>query len=124
MTIDMEMVKLIIVVAGALFTVTNSLLAYFLKAKTDNIKANTTKEQRDAMLFWGKLAVNMAESLYKEKGSGVLKKEEVIKFLNDKGIKLSEREMDALIKGIVDEFNKNDWSIGLFDTAKVVKVGE
>ena len=60
-------------------------------------------------MFWTKLAVQIAEEIYKEKGQGMLKKETVIDFLNKNGIKMSIEQIYFLIDTIVTEFNKNGW---------------
>lgn len=116
MEINIELIKIIISVIGIILSY---FVVPFLKAKTENIKASTTEKQRADAIFWGKLAVNMAETIYREKGQGLLKKADVIKALNNKGIQLSEADMELLIKGIVDEFNKHDWKIDLLAETKV-----
>ena len=104
----MELVKVFVALLGAV--VTYYVIPY--------IKAKTTKEQREDAVFWTKLAVQIAEEIYKEKGQGMLKKETVIDFLNKNGIKMSIEQMDFLIDAIVTEFNKNGWN------NVILKVGE
>lgn len=73
------------------------------------IKENTTKEQRQNALFWTRYVTKIAENLYKQKGSGKDKKEYVISWLNNNGIKLSEEQLNVLIDMVVEEYNKNGW---------------
>ena len=54
----MELVKVFVALLGAV--VTYYVIPY--------IKAKTTKEQREDAVFWTKLAVQIAEEIYKEKG--------------------------------------------------------
>lgn len=69
------------------------------------IKERTTKDQMENLMFWVKIAVGAAEQIYKDKGQGALKKEYVIKFLHDKGIKITEEQIDLLIEAAVFELN-------------------
>lgn len=69
-------------------------------------KSKTTKEQRESIAFWVRVAVNAAEQIYDEKGQGKVKKEYVIKFLSDKGITLTLEQLDVLIEAAVYELNK------------------
>lgn len=73
------------------------------------IDANTTEKQRKDAIFWTSLAVKAAEEIYKERGQGKLKKEEVTKWLNKTGIKIRADQLDRLIDTIVEEFNKHGW---------------
>lgn len=75
------------------------------------LKSNTTKEQRENALFWVKQVTRIAEELYKVKGAGQLKKEYVLEWLNNNGIKLSDEQLSILIDMVVEEYNKNGWNI-------------
>ena len=88
-------VKIVIPVIGAVILYVA--IPYF--------KSKTTKEQRDEIYFWVKLAVKTAEQIHKEKGQGVEKKDYVIQFLKDKGFNISEEELNALIEASVYEMN-------------------
>lgn len=70
---------------------------------------NTNAEQRAEIEFWTKLAVKWAEDLYKQRGQGMLKKAEVLKFLKEIGFTINEDQLGILVDMIVDEFNKNGW---------------
>ncbi|WP_268807607.1 phage holin, LLH family [Tepidimicrobium xylanilyticum] len=69
------------------------------------IRQKTTKEQRENIYFWAKVAVVVAEQIYKEKGQGKLKKEYVVDFLVNKGINITIRELDILIESAVKGLN-------------------
>lgn len=73
------------------------------------IEANTSEKERENARFWTRLVVQLAEDIYREHGQGKFKKEYVIKWLGKNGIKISESQMDALIRDVVTEFNKNGW---------------
>lgn len=96
MTLNVDLIiKVIIPIIGAILTY---LIIPFIKAKT-------TKEQRDELYFWVRVAVSAAEQIYKEKGKGVEKKEYVIRFLSSMGINLTIQELDVLIEAAVKELN-------------------
>mgnify|MGYP001442251267 CR=1 FL=1 len=89
------MVKVIIPILGAIITY---LIVPFIRQKT-------TKEQRENIYFWVRVAVQAAEMIYKEKGQGKLKKEYVITFLQSKGMNITIQELDVLIEAAVKELN-------------------
>ncbi len=94
MNIDI-IVKVLIPILGTIITY---ILVPFLKQKI-------TKEQREEIYFWVKIAVGAAEQIYKEKGQGKLKKEYVVDFLVSKGINITIQELDILIEAAVKELN-------------------
>ena len=94
MNIDI-IVKVLIPILGTIITY---ILIPFLKQKI-------TKEQREEIYFWVKIAVGAAEQIYKEKGQGKLKKEYVVDFLVSKGINITIQELDVLIEAAVKELN-------------------
>lgn len=73
------------------------------------IDANTTVKQREDAVFWTKLAVRMAEEIWKERGQGKFKKEYVVEWLGKNGVKISASQMDTLIEMVVTEYNRNGW---------------
>ena len=86
------------------FIVTTYLIPY--------LKANTTEKQREDIIFWVKIAVKAAEQIYHYKaGAGADKKAHVLQFLNEKGITISEDELDALIEAAVLEINREKESL-------------
>jgi len=94
MNIDI-VAKIIIPILGAIITY---VLVPFFKSKT-------TKEQRDNIYFWVKIAVQAAEMIYAEKGQGKLKKQYVLEFLTSKGINITSAELDMLVESAVKELN-------------------
>ncbi len=88
-------IKIIIPILGAIIT-------YLI---VPLVKQKTTKEQRENIYFWVKVAVAAAEQIYKEKGQGKLKKEYVVDFLVSKGINITIQELDVLIEAAVKELN-------------------
>lgn len=97
--ITMELLKLFIAILGTL--ITYKLIPY--------IKAKTSAEQRTEAEYWIKVAIQVAEQIYNDKGQGILKKEYVLKRLNENGIKITAQQADMLIELIVAEFNKKGW---------------
>lgn len=96
----MELLKLLIMVLGAV--VTYKLIPW--------IKAKTTAEQRKEAEYWIKVAVQIAEQIYKVKGQGMLKKDYVLEWLNKNCIKITAGQADILIDLVVKEFNKKGWA--------------
>lgn len=71
------------------------------------LKANTTQKQRDSIYFWVQLAVQAAEQIFSHmEGAGADKKEFVLEFLKEKGIKVSKEELNILIEAAVLELNR------------------
>ena len=69
------------------------------------IKSKTTKEQREDIAVWVKIAVAAAEQIYKGAGRGEEKKAYVIEWLNTHGITVDADKLDALIEAAVYELN-------------------
>ena len=67
------------------------------------IKSKVTAEELADIIKWVKIAVQAAEMIYKESGMGKAKKDYVLTFLADKGIKYDERQIDSLIESAVLE---------------------
>ena len=94
MNIDI-IVKVLIPILGAILT-------YLI---VPLILQKTTKQQRENIYFWVRVAVQAAEMIYKEKGKGKDKKQYVIDFLTSKGINITIQELDVLIEAAVKELN-------------------
>lgn len=107
-----EIVKL------ALFVV-NIAIAYFLipllRRKAEELKNKMDTDQRKNLIFWTTLAVKMAESIYTERGKGLVKKEYVIEFLNKNGIKFTEEQLNFLVESVVDLYNQKGWGKDIVD---------
>lgn len=81
-----------------------------------NIKAKTTIEQQKTIQFWVDVAVYASEQMYNGKGLGAKKKEEVLKFINDKGFNVTEAELNMLIESSVKKLRNEE------DKRKVLEV--
>lgn len=88
-----------------------AIFVYVAPAVNDWFLANASPKQREDLTYWTKIAVIFYENHFKGKGSGLgpLKKENVIKWLNEKKIKFTEKQLGALIDLIVFEFNTRGW---------------
>ena len=69
------------------------------------IKSKTTVEQQQEISAWVKIAVSAAEQIYKGIGRGEEKKEYVLNWLAEKGIKIDANELDAMIESAVYELS-------------------
>ena len=67
------------------------------------IKTKVSAEELTEIIKWVKIAVQAAEMIYKESGMGEEKKTYVKTFLEDKGIKYDERQIDSVIESAVLE---------------------
>ena len=70
------------------------------------IKSKTTKEQRQELAGWIKIAVSAAEQIYHGAGRGKEKKQFVINWLAERNIKLDSETIDAMIESAVYDLNK------------------
>lgn len=92
--------KLVISVSFALIT------AYLIPLIKNKIASEKYKDLVDIV----KVGVNAAEQVFKESGMGRVKKEDVIIFvngwMNENGVKISEKQLSQLIEAAVFEMNK------------------
>jgi len=95
---DEGMVKIILAVIGLLSAVTTGFLIPYLKSITD-------ESQQSKIFYWVDLAVRAAEQIFNEPDMGVTKKQYVIDFLNEKGIKITMEDLNVLIEAVVQEMN-------------------
>lgn len=95
-------------IIGVAITIISIVLTYFI---VPYLKANTSEKQREDALYWIKLAVGIAEKIYKDKGVGSFKKEWVLDYLVEKNIKLTEEELDRIIDDVVSVFNEKGWNV-------------
>lgn len=70
------------------------------------IKAKISKEKLTQVEMWVNVAVAAAEQIFNAPHQGVSKKVYVVEFLQSKGIKISEQELDVLIESAVYEINR------------------
>lgn len=69
------------------------------------IKSKTTAAQREEINAWVKIAVTAAEQIFTETGMGKEKKAYVLKFLEEKNLKIDEESVDLMIESAVKEIN-------------------
>lgn len=70
------------------------------------IKSRTTAEQQEIINTWVEIAVTAAEQIFVGSGRGGEKKKYVIEFLSNKGFKIDEASVDAMIESAVEALNK------------------
>lgn len=103
------------IVLSILSVLVGYFLLPYLKRKGEQLKNNIDADQRKNLVFWTTLAVKIAESIYVEKGQGLVKKEYVIEFLNKNGIKFTEEQLDFLVESVVDLYNEKGWGKDIVD---------
>ena len=69
------------------------------------VKSKTTAAQREEINSWVKIAVTAAEQIYSGVGKGKEKKAYVIKFLEEKNLKIDEESVDLMIESAVKNMN-------------------
>lgn len=87
------------VVLSIISVLITGVLIPLLKQKYGNEKMNSLLEAVD-------IAVKAAEQIYKESGQGQLKKQYVLMRLNERGFKITEKELDDMRRASVFELNK------------------
>ena len=92
MTFDLTQVAVALI--GLVSLILSTIVAPYIRAKT-------TREQRENILFWAKLAVQAAEKIYAEAGMGAKKKEFVEHYLAEHGILLDGAQLDVVIESAV-----------------------
>lgn len=70
------------------------------------LRQRNLQNKAENILSAVEIAVKAAEQIYKEAGQGELKKEYVLRRLQEQGIKLSEKELDDMIEASVLELNR------------------
>ena len=69
------------------------------------VKSKTTAAQREEINSWVKIAVTAAEQIYSGAGKGKEKKAYVLKFLEEKNLKIDEKSVDLMIESAVKNMN-------------------
>lgn len=95
----MNITPVIEAVITLLFAIISCLVIPTLKARLD-------AEKFAQVAYWVQIAVRAAEQIFSEPSMGQQKKEYVLKFLEEKGLKVDPDSIDALIESYVLEFNK------------------
>ena len=70
------------------------------------VKSKTTAAQREEINAWVKIAVTAAEQIYSGSGKGKEKKAYVLKFLEEKNLKIDEKSVDLMIESTVKNMNQ------------------
>ncbi len=70
------------------------------------VKSKTTAAQREEINSWVKIAVTAAEQIYSGVGKGKEKKAYVLKFLEEKNLKIDEKSVDLMIESAVKNMNE------------------
>ena len=70
------------------------------------IKSKTTAAQREEINAWVKTAVTAAEQIFTEPGMGKAKKAYVLKFLEEKNLKIDEESVNLMIESAVKNMNE------------------
>lgn len=70
------------------------------------VKSKTTAAQREEINSWVKIAVTAAEQIYSGVGKGKEKKAYVLKFLEEKNLKIDEKSVDMMIESAVKNMNE------------------
>ena len=90
--------------------VVNAVIALIAAAVTSFvipwIKSKTTAAQREEINSWVKIAVTAAEQIYSGVGKGKEKKEYVLKFLEEKNLKIDEESVNLMIESAVKNMNE------------------
>ena len=97
-------IKVIIPILGAIVTY---MIVPFIMQKT-------SKEQRDNIMFWVKVAVNAAEQM---KEAGLIempKKEHVIEFIKSKGFDITYEDLENMIEAAVKELKIEQERVRLY----------
>lgn len=107
MNIEINLTQIIVAVIALLGALITRYVIPFVIGKID-------ADKRSNVIFWAKLAVEAAEKIFKESGMGAEKKQYVKEFLESKGFKLDETEIDVAIESAVLEM-QNAIEHGLSD---------
>ena len=96
---DEGLVTILLAVISLIGTIITVVLVPYFRSKT-------TKEQRNTIEYWTAKAVKAMEIFYEgQPKQGPLKKEFVIEFIINMGIKIPEKQLSVLIDAIVKEMN-------------------
>lgn len=91
-----DLTQIVIAVIGIALAVVSVYLIPYIRSKT-------TAEQRAKIKMWARIAVEAAEMIFREAGSGTLKFQYVSDFLQSKGFSLNEQELKIYIESAVLE---------------------
>ena len=92
----LDITQIVIAVIGLMVSAVSVYLIPYIRSKT-------TEEQRAKIRMWARIAVEAAEMIFREAGSGTLKFQYVSDFLESKGFQLNEQELKIYIESAVLE---------------------
>ncbi len=96
---DDGVVQIILAIIGLLGTVITAILVPWIKIKYD-------AEKRAKIYEYVDIAVNAADQILKvEDPTGEKRKQFVVDYLNDKGFKISMKDLDMIIEAAVNQLN-------------------
>lgn len=96
-----------IVVANNIFYVILSIISVLITGVLiPLLKQKYSREKVLSVMEAVDIAVKAAEEIYKETGQGDLKKKYVLMRLNEKGFKITEKDLDEMRKASVLELNR------------------
>lgn len=93
---QIDLTQIVVALIGVLAAIVTKFVIPYIISKIG-------AEKRQEVAFWTKLAVEAAEKIFKEHGMGASKKQYVKEFLEAKGFKLDENEVDIAIESAVLE---------------------
>lgn len=102
MNVDI-VVKIIIPILGAIVTY---IIVPFIMQKT-------SKEQRDNIFMWVKIAVAAAEQMQEAGLIEIPKKEYVIEFIKDKGFDITYEDLEIIVEAAVKELNLEQMKVNI-----------
>lgn len=94
MNVDI-IIKVVIPILGAIITY---MIVPFIMQKT-------SKEEREKVIAWARIAVNAAEQMHNAGLIDIPKKDYVVKFMRSKDFDIDEEDLDAIIEALVKELN-------------------
>lgn len=71
------------------------------------IQKNASAKTQENIKFWTGIAVQAAESIYKDPGHGQEKKQYVLDYLAGKGIKVDDAQVEAAVYELINGFTKD-----------------
>lgn len=93
---NFDITQIVVAIIGLISLIITTVAVPYYKSKT-------TREQRENIAFWTKLAVEAAEKIFAESGMGEKKKAFVEAFLEEHGIILDSAHLDVVIEAAVLE---------------------
>ncbi len=96
---QIDLTQVIVALIGLISIIITSCLVPYLKSRL-------TVSQYQSLVGWAKIAVEAAEKMFTESGTGEAKKKYVKTFLTEKGFVLNDTEVDVVIESAVLELQR------------------